>query len=172
MCEHEAKDDPAGKDADEQAPKPLPDEFALPCPFGPAFFLQQLHAFVRDRCPKPDEHLPAVAVHLADGEVLDVCHIMGLSPRWVALAVHDIERSSHEPSPMRTELVPYQIVSRITIRSTRKELARLGFEMGKKPPLWTARDKEQLSPEETLRAAARPATPLVPSEDHCAKHGE
>jgi hypothetical protein len=110
-------------------------------------------------------------VHLADGEVLDVCHIMGLAPLWVALAVHDTEQSLREPSPMRTELVPYQIVSRITIRSTRKELARLGFEMGKTPTLWTKKDKEQLTPEEALLAAsgpAAPAIPPIPAEDHCA----
>lgn len=164
MSEHDTANDSAARDAGEQSPEPLLDTLASTLPFGPMFFLEQLHAFVRDRCPNPDEHLPAVEVHLADGEVLDVCHVMGLAPLWVALAVNDTERTAHEPSPMRTELVPYQIVSRVTIRSTRKELAHLGFDLNKKPPVWTA-NRGHFSPEEALRAAAH-----TRSSSRCSNH--
>ncbi|MEK6606693.1 MAG: hypothetical protein AABZ30_03440 [Myxococcota bacterium] len=56
-------------------------------PFGPLFFLTQLRGFVRDRCPDPAEGLPVVEVHLPSGEGLDVCHVLGVTPLWVALAV-------------------------------------------------------------------------------------
>jgi len=52
----------------------------LACAFGPSFFLGHLGRFVRDQCPDPKENLPTVHVHLADGETLDVCHIIGISP--------------------------------------------------------------------------------------------
>lgn len=102
------------------------------CPFGPSFFLGQLRGFGRDRCPDPDEGLPVVKLYLADGDVLDVCHIIGASPRWIALAVNETERSSGE-RPMRTELVPYSLVSRVVIRTTRHEGPHVGFDLGHEP---------------------------------------
>ncbi len=57
--------------------------FDVACTFGPSFCLGQLGRFVRDRCPDPNEHLPVVQVHLADGEPLDIHHIIGVSPRWL-----------------------------------------------------------------------------------------
>ena len=123
---------------DEQARSALPEELVSKWPFGPGFFLQQLMGFVRDRCPNPDELLPAVELHLADGDVLEVCHISGIAPQWIALAVYESEKGASAPPPMRTELVPYEVVSRITVRSSRRELARLGFDLGKKPTILAA----------------------------------
>ncbi|MBI3399795.1 MAG: hypothetical protein HY048_00120 [Acidobacteria bacterium] len=59
------------------------------CPFGPSFFLGHLGRFVRDHCPAPEEHLPTVQIRLADGQSLDLCHIVGVSPRWVMLAIRE-----------------------------------------------------------------------------------
>lgn len=72
-------------------------------PFGPGLFLGQLVAFVRDRCPDPSEGLPVVEVHLADGEVLDLCHIIGATPHWVALAVNEVERATSAPTVFETD---------------------------------------------------------------------
>lgn len=122
-------------------------------PFGPVFFLEQLHAFVRDNCPGTGEHLPAVEIHLVDGEVLDVCHITGLGPHWVALAVYDGEQAAGQPTLMRTDLVPYEIIGRITIRTTRKRTAQLGFEPNLKPAVWAAAPGN--SPESTQGGGGR-----------------
>ena len=138
-----------------QVGRPGPEELAAMvnpgCPFGPAFFLTQLRGFVRERCPDPKERLPVVHLHLGDGEVLDVCHVIGIAPRWLALAVRDPEAQGHAGA-MRTELVPYETVYRVTIRAVRPAETHLGFDHGRTPPVFA--DARPRSPEETLRAAA------------------
>ena len=127
-----------------------PREFASTAPFGPGFFLGQLGAFARERCPDPGEALPVVELHLATGEVLDLCHVMGLAPSFVALAVRDAARSGTGEAPMRTDLVPYSLISRVTIRSVRATGAHVGFDLHCAPDTPTPGG----SPEEALRAAA------------------
>ena len=118
-------------------------------PFGASFFVNQLRRFVRDRCPEPSEHLPIVELHLADGEVLDVCHVIGLSPWWVALAAR--ERS--EPgAAMRTEVVPYDVILRITIRPSRANGKQFGFDPHHAPEIVT--QSSPTAAEGALRAAS------------------
>ena len=81
------------------------------CAFGPTFFLQYLGDLVRDRCPEPHERLPRVGAHLIGGDVLDLCHIQAVAPRWVALVARDPKHAT----TMLTELVPYEAIVRITI---------------------------------------------------------
>ena len=119
-------------------------------PFGPGFFLGQLRAFARERCPDPGEALPAVELHLATGEVLDLCHVMGLAPTFVALAVRDGPRSGTGEARMRTELVPYSLITRVTIRPVRAAGAHVGFDVHHAPDILAHGG----SPEEALRAAA------------------
>ena len=115
------------------------------CTFGPSFFLGQLGRFVRDRCPDPKEHLPVVQIHLASGETLDICHIIGVSPHWVMLAVRDA--ASHRDG-MAIELVPYDIIRRVCIRTRRAaEGASPGYAQTRPPEIVAA---------ETLLQAAMP----------------
>lgn len=127
-----------------------PAVLASSAPFGPAFFLGQLGAFARERCPDPGEALPAVELHLVTGEVLDLCHIMGLAPSFVALAVREGPGKGAVEVAMRTELVPYGLISRVTIRTVRATGTHVGFD------LHCAPDTRALggSPEEALKAAA------------------
>jgi len=118
----------------------------LGCTFGPSFFLGQLGRFVRDRCPDPKEHLPVVQVHLADGETLDICHIIGVSPHWVMLAVHDA--ASHHDG-MVIEVVPFAVVRRISIRTRRAA-------EGVSPGFAQTRPPEMVSAETLLQAAMPP----------------
>lgn len=117
-------------------------------PFGPDFFLAQLGGFVRQRCPDPAEGLPAVELHLHTGEILDVCHVIGLAPGWVALAVRD---SPATDSPMRTELVRYDFISRVTIRPLHGRRGHIGFD-DQRPAILSS---EIRSAEEALAAAQR-----------------
>ena len=124
-----------------------PSEPVSTAPFGPGFFLGQLRAFARDRCPDPSEGLPRVELHLATGEALDLCHVMGLAPCFVALAVRD--GSGSEPQ-MRTEIVPYSFITRVTIRPLRGAGGHVGFDLHHDPEILAQGD----SAEETLRAAS------------------
>lgn len=108
------------KPEDAEASDLPPDVF----PFGPAFFVRHLGGFIRERCPEPGA-LPLVHVTLANGCVLDLCHVIALSPRWIAFAVHD-GRVSQEHPVMRTELVPYAHIVRVTIREPGDE-RHVGF---------------------------------------------
>lgn len=117
-------------------------------PFGPGFFLGQLRAFARDRCPDPTERLPAVTVHLAAGEDLELCHVIGLAPGFVALAVRE-RASGSGRMVMRTELVPYSYVTRVTIRPVVDGGKQVGFNSEPTPPVI---DRFS-SPEEALRCA-------------------
>lgn len=120
-------------------------------PFGPGFFLGQLRAFARDRCPDPGELLPSVELHLATGEILDLCHVMGLAPAFVALAVREARGGSGaDGAPMRTELVPYAFITRVTIRPVRGTGPHVGFSQGHAPEVLP----QARPPEEMLRAAA------------------
>ena len=114
--------------------------------FGPSFFLGQLGRFVRDRCPDPKEHLPVVQVHLADGETLDICHIIGVSPRWVMLAIRDA--ATHRDG-MAIELVPYEIIRRVCIRTRRAA-------EGASPGYAQTRPPEIVAAETLLQAAMLP----------------
>lgn len=112
------------------------------CPFGPSFFLRELGGFVRDHCPEKSEQLPVVQIRLADGETLHLCHIMGVSPRWVMLAVHD---AAHHRAEMVVEFVPYEMIRRVCIGSRAAESAAVGFAHAHAPRI--------IAPEVLMRAA-------------------
>lgn len=107
----------------------------LACTFGPSFFLGHLGRFVRDRCPDQKENLPLVQVRLADGDTLDVCHIIGVSPHWVMLAVSD--PASHHDG-MAIELVPYELIRRVCIRTRHGEGTSIGFAQVRSPEIVAA----------------------------------
>ena len=114
----------------------------MSCTFGPSFFLGNLGRFVRDRCPESNEYLPVVQVHLSGGETLDVCHIIGVSPRWLMLAVHDLD---NQRDAMAVELVPYEAIRRVSIRSRHADSPSIGFSEIRRP--------EIIAPETLVQAA-------------------
>ena len=141
-----ASDKPKEKAA--EAPRELIESDEV-CSFGPTFFLRQLRAFIRDRCPDPADALPSVQLHLAEGDVLDVCHVIGIAPRWLALAAVETDRPASAPT-MRTEIIPYALISRITVRSCRPEPGHVGFEANHGPAILSGHE----SPEATFLAMA------------------
>jgi hypothetical protein len=117
------------------------------CPFGPQFFLTQLSAFVRERCPDPDE-LPRVDLWI-EGEPRTVCHVITIAPRWLALAVWN-GRGEH--ATMSTEIVPYETISRVTIGGSSRTHG-IGFQQLHAPMVI---DGALSSPETTLERLATP----------------
>lgn len=122
---------------------------AVRCPFGPQFFLEQLAAFVRDRCPDPGEQLPRVDLWYL-GEPLAVCHVVAVAPSWVAVAVRD--RHSHD-ADMRTELITYETISRVTIGAPVSRSRGVGFDCAHRPEIV----EDARPPSRLLTVAARPA---------------
>ena len=122
-------------------------------PFGPAFFMTQLRGFAGEKCPNPAAGLPVVEIHLADGEVLELCHIIGVTPTWVALAVNETDHTTSAPH-MRTEFVPFETIARVTLRSSRPESPHLGFEHSKVPQVFGAAKESEMTPEAAIEAAA------------------
>ena len=116
MSKQEPANGKAMQEADEKRLFELLQAVESRCPFGPRFFANQLGGLIRDRCPQPTEVRPVVEVHLHGGEVLDICHIIGLAPAYAALAVYGAPPRS-TPRPMRTELVPYASIARVAITS-------------------------------------------------------
>jgi hypothetical protein len=70
---------------------------------------------------------------------------MGVSPRWVMLAVRD--RASGGDGTA-VELVPYELVRRVSIRTRQVDRASIGFNQARSP--------EVIAPETLLRAAMSP----------------
>ena len=143
----------AGGDAADQAALSRTSEGLGTRPFGPTFFLGPLRAFVRERCPSPDEGLPRVTVHLEDGSALDVCHVKGLSEDLVALAVYDPVQP-FGCRAMATLLVPYAAIARVAIRAGLPHDASLGFDAARRPVVLTDDTPSARAAEELLRAAA------------------
>ncbi|MBL8880899.1 MAG: hypothetical protein JNG88_17435 [Phycisphaerales bacterium] len=144
------------------AQRALIEEFEARCVFGPVFFLTQLRGFVRDRCPDAAEMMPVVELHLHSGESLDICHVIGVAARCVALAVYE-EDESNGSRAMRTELVPYESIIRVTIRTVRPTTPHMGFNRAHAPTV--LQEERRMTPEAALRAAAMepPATGKPPS---------
>lgn len=127
----------------------------LACPFGPSFFLGHLGRFVRDHCPDATEKLPGVQVRLADGEILDLCHIIGVSPRWVMLAVRNT--ASHSDG-MAIELVPFERIMGVRIGTPRAEGTFVGFAQSQAPKIIEA--------ETLLRAVMSPDQGMAGQHNH------
>jgi hypothetical protein len=121
--------------------------------FGKEFFSRHLRGFIRDRCPELAEAVPVLELDLHDGQRLDVCHVMGLAPAWVALAAHD-EAASSGARVMQTVLVPYGSIVRVTIRAVRRESGRVGFVQDQAPAFVDT--AAPASAESLLRGASSP----------------
>jgi hypothetical protein len=123
--------------------------------FGPLFFMRNLRGLVRDRCPDEKEGIPSVQIHLLDGQSLDICHIIGIAPNWIALAVHE-DGHADGPLPLRTEMVPYHFITRVSIESNRHEGAHsIGFNTQNEPEMYQgASSPAGMTPEEALKAVA------------------
>lgn len=109
--------------------------------FGPSFFLERLGPFIREGCAGQPDRVPAVHLHLGSGAVIDVCHIIGITPDWLAVKAYD-ERL--EGAQMHTELIPYGLIMRVSIRALERGPGRrMGFrssddetEEARPPKVW------------------------------------
>jgi hypothetical protein len=113
--------------------------------------MAQLRGFAGENYPDPKVARPMVEIHLAGGDTLDLCHIIGVTPQWVALAVRDDDEDDRQR--VRTEFIAYDSIERVTLRAARPESPQLGFEASRTPRVM-ASSQPGMTPEESIRAAA------------------
>lgn len=97
-------------------------------PFDGGFFATAFRERVSALCKERPGDATVVLVQLADGRVLDLCHIELLTPRWMMAAVF---REGSDCKEMDTALVPYELVTRITLSRRKASERRLGFRLEK-----------------------------------------
>lgn len=83
------------------------------------------------------------------------------SPR-LALAAVEEDHALAAP-PMRTEIIPYALISRVTVRPFRPQPGRAGFDVARGPEIFSGPD----SPEAAVLAMAgvRPRDPARPATE-------
>jgi hypothetical protein len=95
-------------------------------PFGPAFFATILVDRVRAACEQQPDHIPVVELQLADGLALDLCHVPGIEPQWLAVQVYRDRETCEE---MDLVLVPYALITRVTVSMWHPNQRPIGFQL-------------------------------------------
>lgn len=95
-------------------------------PFGPSFFLTVLGDRVREQCDRNPESVPVVGLHLADGVILDLCHVAGVGPQWLGARFY---RDRETCTDMDVAFVPYGLITRITVSMWHRSQRPLGFDV-------------------------------------------
>lgn len=99
--------------------------------FDKTFFEEVLGQHVAKTCPMQADEIPVVLVHLADGAVLDVCHVAESLETWIALL-----HFSQVPECERMDLsfVRYETIVRITVSPRSRTERKVGFSVGPSAP--------------------------------------
>ena len=95
-------------------------------PFGPAFFATILADRVRAACEGQPEHVPVVELQLADGLTLDLCHVPGIEPQWLAVQAYRDRETCEE---MDLVFVPYALITRVTLSMWHPDQRPIGFQL-------------------------------------------
>jgi len=103
-----------------------PDTVPFGPPFGPSFFLSVLDDRVREQCDQHPESVPVVELHLGDGTMLDLCHVPGLGPQWLAAQFYRDRETCEE---MDVTFVPYGLITRVTISMWHRNQRTAGFDL-------------------------------------------
>ena len=99
-------------------------------PFGPAFFMSVLADRVREQCDQHPEAVPVVELHLGDGTMLDLCHVPGTGPQWVAAQFY---RDRETCTDMDLSFIPYGLITRVTVSMWHRSQRSVGFDLSRTP---------------------------------------
>lgn len=113
--------DPAGGSA-----TPTANGIATGPPFGSEFFATVLAERVRAECQGRPEVVPVVELQLADGYTVDLCHIPGIGPQWIAAHGYRDRETCEE---MDLQFIPYGLVTRVTISLWHRSQRPIGFQL-------------------------------------------
>ena len=92
--------------------------------FDAPFYRQVLPDRVTQECKRREGHVPAVKLQLMDGRELDLCHVLHLGDRWLAVQ-HFRDLSTCED--MDLTFLPYEAVITVTISMHAPGERRAGF---------------------------------------------
>ena len=94
--------------------------------FDASFFTTVLPDRVRTECEARPEMVPVVRFRLGDGVTLDVCHVIHLAERWMAVAYFS---DAEKCEDMDVAFVPYDTVTRVHLSLHHPQSRNLGFQL-------------------------------------------
>lgn len=100
-------------------------------PFSARFFLTVFRDWIRSKCSERQGEVPVVLIHVADGRVLDLCHIQLITPLWLAVAAY---RDAATCKDMNTEFIPFSSICGVTISKREGSNRKIGFHVEKSLP--------------------------------------
>jgi|SRR3990172_9151539 len=92
------------------------------------FYKAVLPDRVERECKREPGRVSVVQFRLADGTMLDVCHIAHLADSWLGLAVY---RDATACEDMDFAFLPYEAVTRVTLSLHDPSARRIGFDTAK-----------------------------------------
>lgn len=114
--------------------------------FDAAFYTTVFPQLVQKECRRQADKVPVVEFRLGDGSGLDVCHILQLADRWLAVAFF---RDPETCEDMDIAFLPYELVVRITVSLHNPQSRRLGFTIAEPADVATADLHKVDRPEES-----------------------
>ena len=106
-------------------------DFTVGPPFNFHFFRTMFPDRVRSMCPGQGEQIPGVVLKSVDDCTLDLCHIMLLAPKWMAVAAF---RETGTCEEMDTVFVPYESILRVTVSARDGARRHMGFRFDQTAP--------------------------------------
>lgn len=103
--------------------------------FNADFFRKVLPEGAATACEGVADSVPVVNVHLANGRVLDLCHIARIAEAWIAVYYYRNASRSYE---MDLAFVPYPLVVLVTVSARQATERKMGFTLSGAPPHRTA----------------------------------
>src|SRR5574341_1750905 len=98
--------------------------------FDAGFYRTVLPWWIRTQCEGKLRGVPVVELRLADGAVLDVCHLVNLADQWMAISHF---RDAETCDDMDMAFIRYETVMRINVSMHDPKSRRIGFDVTKSP---------------------------------------
>ena len=98
--------------------------------FDAAFYREVIPERVTAECQGRPDAVPVVKLQLANGQVLDLCHIVHLADDWFAVKHF---RDAETCDDMDFAFLPYGLVGLITVSIHHPTQRRIGFSLEENP---------------------------------------
>ena len=96
--------------------------------FDAIFYKSVLPERVVQECKGNPALLPVVNLFLANGRVLDLCHIVHLAEAWLAVQYF---RDTQTCQEMDLAFLPYELVTMVTVSMQHPDSRKTGFQQAK-----------------------------------------